>query len=105
MKEVGSTWSHRRSAWLSTLLAVLLPTTAAFANEQLVLSRTRAPESTDYKGIVDIAVDPGFEASKVSIAVDGEHVLEALRSPYHVMFDLGPRVIQHKITITAWTKE
>jgi Ca-activated chloride channel homolog len=105
MKEVGSIRSDRHSVWLSTLLAVLLPTTAAFANEQLVLSRTQAPQSSEYKGIIDVAVDPGFDAAKVSIAVDGDHVLEALRYPYHVMVDLGPRVIQHKITITAWTKE
>lgn len=94
----------RANLWLLPLLIVLLPI-PALANQQLVLSRTQAPETTDYKGLVDLAVEPGFDAAKVSIAVDGEHVLEALRSPYRVTVDLGPRVIEHKITITAWASE
>src|SRR6266550_1195168 len=105
MKAVERIRSHRPKVWLFALLVTLLPTAAVLGNEQLVLSRTQAPDNTDYKGIVDLAVDPGFDAAKVAIAVDGEHVLEALRSPYRVTVDLGPRVIQHKITITAWTKE
>ncbi|HEY2321767.1 MAG TPA: hypothetical protein VGJ82_02785, partial [Thermoanaerobaculia bacterium] len=56
---------------LTFLIALLLPSSAAFANQQLVLSRTQAPETTEYKGLVDVAVDPGFDADKVSIAVDG----------------------------------
>jgi hypothetical protein len=32
-------------------------------------------------------------------------VLQALHSPYRVTVDLGQNVIQHKITVTAWTKE
>jgi Ca-activated chloride channel family protein len=89
---------------LTFLIVLLLPTSAAFANQQLILSRAQSPENTDYKGLVDLAVDPGFDAAKVSITVDGEHVL-ALHAPYRVTVDLGQRVIQHKITVTAWTKE
>lgn len=103
MKAVTRIRSRRTDAWLLTLLVVLLPT-AALANQQLVLSRTQAPENTEYKGLVDFAVDPGFDAAKVSITVDGENVL-ALHAPYRATVDLGQNVIQHKITVTAWTKE
>jgi len=103
MKAVTRIRSRRTDAWLLTLLVVLLPTTA-LANQQLVLSRTQAPEKTEYKGLVDLAVDPGFDAAKVSITLDGENVL-ALHAPYRVTVDLGQNVIQHKITVTAWTKE
>src|SRR5436305_5146532 len=103
MKAVARIRSPRTNAWLLTFLVILLPS-AALANQQLVLSRTRAPENAEYKGLVDFAVDPGFDAAKVSITVDGENVL-ALHSPYRVTVDLGQSVIQHKITVTAWTKE
>jgi Ca-activated chloride channel family protein len=86
-----------------TLVVLLLPAAAAFANQQLVLSRTQAPESTDYKGLVDVAVDPGFDAAKVTLSVDGEPVSDALHSPYRVSIDLGQNVIEHKIAITGWT--
>lgn len=106
MKAVRITRSRRTDVWLLTFLVVLLlSTSAAFANQQLVLSRTQAPESTDYKGLVDVAIDPGFDAAKVAIAVDGEQVLDALHTPYRVSIDLGQRVIQHKIAVTAWTKD
>ncbi|HEX7192759.1 MAG TPA: hypothetical protein VF381_14420, partial [Thermoanaerobaculia bacterium] len=104
MKAVRKIWSPPTSRWLLTFLIALLPASAAFGNQQLVLSRTQTPENTDYKGLVDIAVDPGFDAANVSITVDGENVL-ALHAPYRVTVDLGQSVIQHKITITAWTKE
>jgi Ca-activated chloride channel family protein len=105
MKAVPRLRSLLTDARLQTLLIVfLLPAAAALANQQLLLSRAQAPENNEYKGLVDLAVDPGFDAAKVSITVDGENVL-ALHAPYRATVDLGQRVIQHKITITAWTKE
>jgi Ca-activated chloride channel family protein len=104
MKAVQRLRSLLTDARFLTFLIVLLLPTSAFANQQLLLSRAQAPEKTDYKGLVDFAIDPGFDAAKVSITVDGENVL-ALHAPYRATVDLGQRVIQHKITITAWTQE
>ncbi|HEX2060070.1 MAG TPA: VWA domain-containing protein, partial [Thermoanaerobaculia bacterium] len=54
-----------------------------------------------YTGVVDLAIDPGFENAKVTVTVDGQKVADGLTSPYHVIVDLGPNAIQHKIVITA----
>ncbi len=86
---------------LAVLLLTAVPFTALASNE-IVLSRDEAPPAADYKGIVDLVVRPGFDAARVSVSVDGDHIVEALRSPYRVTVDLGQRVIQHKIAITAW---
>jgi Ca-activated chloride channel family protein len=104
MKAVQRIRSRRTNVRLSAFLVVLLLPATTFANQQLVLSRAQAPETAEYRGLVDLAVDPGFDAARVSVTVDGENVV-ALHSPYRVTVDLGPDVIQHKITVTAWTKE
>jgi len=100
---------HHPSLSLSAALALLvtsLITTNAGAATQLLLARNgsgdRAPE---YKGVVEVTIDPGGDDGRVSITVDGQKLAEGLRSPYKVMVDFGPNAIEHKVTITAWTKE
>jgi Ca-activated chloride channel family protein len=101
---VAATRSRNLETALLTALLVLIPTQLNAAT-QLVLSRTQQPPATDYKGVVDLVVEPGAGAAKVALTMDGERVIDALHSPWHVTVDLGPRVIQHKISVTAWTAE
>lgn len=72
-------------------------------NTVLLLSRDQKPERVEYRDLVDLVVNPGFEATKVSITVDGERVVEALRHPYRLTINFGPRVLEHRITVTAWS--
>src|SRR5688572_2542967 len=78
----------------------LLITTTAVANTQIVLKRSSQQElAGEYTGVVDLAIDPGFENAKVTVLVDGQKVADGLRSPYHVIVDFGPAAIQHKIVV------
>lgn len=96
-KEVG----RHKTLFLTSLLTLLLTTTIA-ASTQLVLKRgTQTDQPGEYRGIVDLAIDPGFDNAKVTVIVDGQKVAEGLTSPYHVVVDLGPLALQHKITVTA----
>lgn len=94
------------SASTLALLLAIVVTAEASAATQLLLARDgdgdRAPE---YKGLVEVTINPGVDDARVSITVDGQKLAEGLRSPYKVMVDFGPMAIEHKITITAWTKE
>jgi len=54
-----------------------------------------------YHGVVDLAIDPGFDNAKVTVIVDDHKVAEGLTSPYHLVVDLGPAPLQHKIKISA----
>jgi VWFA-related protein len=92
-------------ALLISLPLFLLFTVSASANSEVRLSRDRTPDAADYKGLVDLVVDPGMNVAKVSIVVDGDRITDALHSPYRVTVDLGSRVIQHKVSVTAWTGE
>jgi Ca-activated chloride channel homolog len=86
---------------LLTVLSLLIATTAA-ANTQLILKRGETGErNAEYTGVVDLAIDPGFDSAKVTVSVDGHKVADNVLSPYHVVVDFGPMKIQHKITITA----
>ncbi len=86
---------------LLTLLSLLVATTAA-ANTQLILKRGEAGErAAEYTGVVDLAIDPGFDNAKLTVSVDGHKVADNVLSPYHVVVDFGPMTVQHKITITA----
>lgn len=92
---------RERALILSSLLSLLI-TTAAAADSQLVLSRDAHDDHQgEYSGIIDLAIDPGFENAKVTVAVDGQKVAVNLLAPYHVNVDFGPLSVQHKITITA----
>src|SRR5579864_7079161 len=68
----------------------------ASTTQQLVLDRDHAPAG-QIKGVVDLVVDPGIDAARVNITVDGQTVVEGLGTPYHVTVDFGPTVVQHKI--------
>jgi VWFA-related protein len=88
-------------ALLVTLLPLILTVDAAAAN-QLVLKRgSHAEPRGEYVGVVDLAVDPGFDNAKVTVVVDGQTVADNLKSPYHVVVDFGPAALQHKITVSA----
>jgi Ca-activated chloride channel homolog len=88
---------------LGLILGALL-TGAASANTQLVLTRDIPPQG-EYKGMVDLTAIPGFDAARVTIAVDGEKIAEALPSPYRVSVDFGPTAVQHRIVVTAFTAD
>ena len=78
----------------------LLITTTAVANTQILLKRGSQQERAgEYTGVVDLAIDPGFESAKVTVLVDGQKVADGLRSPYHVVVDFGPAAVQHKILV------
>lgn len=80
---------------------ILLATTAA-ANTQLVLERgVKQNPDIQYTGVVDLAIKPGFENARVTVLVDGQKIAEGLLSPWHVVVDLGPTAVQHKITVIA----
>ena len=74
----------------------------ASAATQLLLSRDSHAVG-EYKGIVDLAVNPGFDNAVVTISVDGQKLADSLHSPYHAAVDLGPSPVEHKITVTAIT--
>ena len=84
-----------------TLLTILI-TTAAAAKTQIVLARD-AKQNPDiqYTGVIDLAINPGFDNAKVTVLVDGQKIAEGLKSPYHVEVDFGPAALQHRITVIA----
>ncbi|MDQ3280570.1 MAG: VWA domain-containing protein [Acidobacteriota bacterium] len=76
--------------------------TAAHASTQIVLERgVQRDHSGEYSGVVDFAIEPGFDNARVTVVVDGQKVAGDLASPYHLAIDLGPNPIQHRIAITA----
>jgi Ca-activated chloride channel homolog len=75
---------------------------AAVAKTQILLERgAKQNPDIQYTGVVDLAIDPGFENAKVTVIVDGQKIADGLLSPYHVVVDFGPTAIQHKITVIA----
>ncbi len=93
--------AERRSILLPSLL-LFIAATANAANNQLVLKHgTPSEQTVEYKGVVDLAIDPGFDGAKVAVSVDGQQVAAGVLSPYHVTVDFGPTPVQHKITVTA----
>ncbi|HEV7573810.1 MAG TPA: VWA domain-containing protein [Thermoanaerobaculia bacterium] len=85
---------------LAITLTLLLATTAAAAPDQLILGRDTAPPS-DIKGPIDLTIVPDFDDARVTVTVDGQKIVEALRSPWHVAVDFGPLPVEHKIVVTA----
>lgn len=89
-------------ALIASLVLTTIIATTATAGTQLILKRGQQNEqTTQYTGVVDLVVDPGFDNAKVSVSVDGHKVAADLRSPYRVVVDFGPAPVQHKITIAA----
>src|SRR3954464_15690629 len=86
---------------LETLTFTLLFAAAANAAPiQLIVGRDSVPAS-DVKGTVDLTIVPDFEDARVTITVDGQKIVEGLRSPWHVPVDFGPLPVEHKIVVTA----
>lgn len=86
----------------AVLLVLLIATTTAAANTQLVLERgTSQNPDIEYTGVIDLAIKPGFDNAKVTVLVDGQKIADGLLSPYHVVVDFGPAAVQHKITVIA----
>lgn len=93
---------RRNSALLLSSLFTLLLTTNAAATTQIVLQRGGLTDQPgQYSGVVDLTIDPGFDNAKVTVTVDGQKVAEGLMSPYHVVVDLGPAPLEHRITVSA----
>src|ERR1051326_3783166 len=88
---------------LLPLIAALTLATTASATTQPLLSRDANPDG-DYKGIVDLAVVPPADNMKITLTVDGDKLAD-LHSPYRVMVALGPRVVEHKIVVSATTAD
>lgn len=87
---------------LLSSLVLLLAASDGLANSQLVLRHGSAIDrGREYKGVVDVAIDPGFHNARVAVSVDGQQVATALTSPYHLFVDFGPTAVQHRIAITA----
>ena len=94
--------ARRNSALLLSSLFTLLLTTNAAATTQIVLQRGGLTDQPgQYSGVVDLTIDPGFDNAKVTVTVDGQKVAEGLMSPYHVVVDLGPAPLEHRITVSA----
>lgn len=90
---------------LAAAAALLLLSTPLFANTQIVLSRDAQPPADEVKGVVDLTVSPGFDASRVTVIVDGQKVGESLPSPYRVTVDFGATPVEHTIVVSAWTED
>jgi hypothetical protein len=90
-------------ALLVAIAATLAPSTAR-SQTHLVLDRD-TQLTGEYKGVVELTVNPPFESARISVTVDGQKVSDALRSPYKMYIDLGPTAVEHKITVTAYTAD
>jgi Ca-activated chloride channel homolog len=85
-------------------LAIALSAIPASATTQLLLSRDAKLEG-EYKGVVDLVVNPGVDDATVQIVMDGQKVADSLRAPYRIPIDLGTTAMEHKIVVTAITKD
>src|SRR3954470_16983270 len=96
--------SRRRAAetaGATLLLALLTTQTAAAETTQLLLTRERdSADATEYKGQVDLSVNPPFDDARVTLTLDGQKLTDALRAPYRLTVDFGPVAVQHRIVIT-----
>ena len=81
-------------------LSLLLAATGSATPTQLILGRDTAPPA-DVKGAVDLTIVPDFDDARVTITVDGQKIVEALRSPWHVAVDFGALPVEHKIVVIA----
>lgn len=98
MKEAVPSRAH-----LLSLLTALIVAAGANAATQLVLDRDTRPQG-EFKGVVELSVAPPADNVKISVTVDGDKLAD-LRSPYRVTVDFGPRVVEHKIVVTALTTD
>ncbi|HSP15377.1 MAG TPA: VWA domain-containing protein [Thermoanaerobaculia bacterium] len=92
---------YRKTAVLLTVVLVVSFAATAHASTQLVLTRGEQPPSTQYKGVIELTVDPGFDDARVTISIDGQKVAESLQAPYRLVVDFGPTAVEHKIAVVA----
>lgn len=91
-----------RHWFLIVPLTLILLIASSAAATQLILSRDNHDDTAgEFKGVVELGVNPGFDDAKVTITVDGQKIASALVSPWHVMVDFGPSAVEHRITVTA----
>src|SRR5438067_2310470 len=86
----------------ATIFAGLLGASVEASTTQLLLNRETHPEGM-INGVVDLTVSPGFDDARVTVVVDGQKLTDGLRSPYHLTVDFGPTVVEHKITVIAYS--
>ena len=87
---------------LLLIATALAATPAAATTTQLLLARGNdRGEAAEYKGLVELTVNPGFDNAKVSITVDGQKLADGIRSPYKVTVDFGQNAVQHQISVVA----
>lgn len=93
----------RQHPRLSVAAAILIGSLAAAANgnTQLLLSRGEQLPSSEYKGVIELTINPGFDDARVSITVDGQRIADTLQWPYKVTFDFGATAVEHKISVSA----
>jgi Ca-activated chloride channel family protein len=93
---------HRAELATITLILILAGDAVASTTTQLYLSRGVSPTAAEYKGVVELTIEPGLDDARVSVTVDGQLLGDSLRSPYKVMVDFGPSPVEHRIAIKAW---
>ncbi len=105
MKTVRALQTSRSNALPVALIALAvvcaLPAAAA---TQLLISRDSKPQG-EFKGVVDLVVSPGIDDATVTVILDGQKLVDALRAPYRITIDLGSIAVEHKIVVTALTKD
>jgi Ca-activated chloride channel family protein len=103
-RQFSSFRKHLALALTATLSTTLLTLSAGAETTQLLLKRDARPPAVEYKGSVDLTIDPGFEHAKVSITVDGQRIADNLSAPYKVAVDFGPAAVEHRIGVTVVTE-
>ena len=88
-------WTCAAAGALSNAVAA-----SAAPPTQLILERDTSPAG-EIKGSVDLTIVPAFDDARVTVTVDGQKIVEGLRSPWHVPVDFGPLPVEHKIVVTA----
>src|SRR5436190_10712697 len=96
---VAAQKSHHIRLTLLTIL-ILCAASAASAATQILLARDSRPDG-EFKGVVELTVTPPADNMKITLSVDGDRIADVLRSPYRVSVDFGPRVVEHRIVVTA----
>ncbi len=91
----------RRPHLLAALTLVSLLSTPAVAESRQLILRPATNPPNDVKGAVDLTIVPPFDDAGVKLTVDGQTVVDGLRSPWHLPVDFGPLPAEHTIAIIA----
>jgi Ca-activated chloride channel homolog len=85
---------------IALIVTTFLFVSTSEAGTQLLLTRGTTTNG-EYKGVVELTVNPGFDGARVTISVDGQKIADGLTAPYRVIVDFGPLAVEHKIAISA----